>query len=107
MVDFDINYGLVTGSLIHDKLICLNTCFYEMVVLQTRSVCHLGVVTFAKIKYLLNFLTLERPKLSFWRNKMAKENKCVTPRCRGEPYLSLLGKWLCKKCWDKHCEESA
>lgn len=34
---------------------------------------------------------------------MIKAN-CVTPRCRGEHYLTLLGKPHCEKCWEKHCE---
>jgi len=30
-------------------------------------------------------------------------NKCATPRCKGRPALTHLGKPLCQKCWDKQC----
>tara|TARA_R100000750_G_C2301470_1_gene78997 strand:- start:267 stop:404 length:138 start_codon:yes stop_codon:yes gene_type:complete len=29
-----------------------------------------------------------------------KDNKCSTPFCRGEFYLTYLGKKLCLKCWN-------
>jgi hypothetical protein len=31
-------------------------------------------------------------------------NKCATPRCKGEPALTHLGKPLCQKCWVRQCE---
>jgi len=31
-------------------------------------------------------------------------NRCATPRCKGEPALTHLGKPLCQKCWDRQCE---
>lgn len=33
-----------------------------------------------------------------------KKDKCKTIRCRGEPYIKVLGEWLCEKCWSEHCE---
>jgi len=30
-------------------------------------------------------------------------NKCGTPRCKGKPALTHLGKPLCQKCWDRQC----
>ncbi|MBE7457423.1 MAG: hypothetical protein KJ057_13000 [Phycisphaerae bacterium] len=29
--------------------------------------------------------------------------RCATPRCKGEPALTYLGKPLCQKCWDRQC----
>lgn len=34
-------------------------------------------------------------------------NRCATPRCKGEPALTHLGKPLCQKCWERHCEQDA
>jgi hypothetical protein len=34
-------------------------------------------------------------------------NRCATPRCKGEPALTHLGKPLCQKCWDRLCEDDA
>lgn len=31
--------------------------------------------------------------------------KCSTKGCKAEPCLKLLGKWLCWKCWEKHCDK--
>ncbi len=42
--------------------------------------------------------------------KKAKEKKpvdpdrCATPRCKGEPVVTHLGKPLCQKCWDRVCQ---
>jgi len=30
-------------------------------------------------------------------------DKCATPRCKGAPALTHLGKPLCQKCWEKQC----
>jgi len=35
--------------------------------------------------------------------KQYDPNKCATPRCKGKPALTHLGKPLCQKCWDKQC----
>ncbi|MCC7291482.1 MAG: hypothetical protein IT449_05405 [Phycisphaerales bacterium] len=32
-------------------------------------------------------------------------DRCGTPRCKGEPALTYLGKPLCQKCWERHCAE--
>jgi hypothetical protein len=32
-------------------------------------------------------------------------DRCATQRCRGVPVLTYLGRPLCQKCWDQHCEE--
>lgn len=34
-------------------------------------------------------------------------NRCATPRCKGEPALTHLGRPLCQKCWDRQCEQEA
>ena len=36
--------------------------------------------------------------------KPLNPNRCATPRCKGEPALTHLGKPLCQKCWDRLCE---
>ena len=33
------------------------------------------------------------------------KDKCSVKRCRNEPQISYLGKWLCDKHWEKHCKE--
>jgi len=33
--------------------------------------------------------------------------KCATPRCKGEPALTHLGKPLCQKCWERQCDTEA
>lgn len=38
--------------------------------------------------------------------KVYDPNRCVTPRCKSEPALTYLGKPLCQKCWERHCEEN-
>jgi len=43
-------------------------------------------------------------------NESAKQydpNKCATPRCKGEPALTHLGKPLCQKCWERQCTTEA
>jgi len=35
--------------------------------------------------------------------KQYDPNKCGTPRCKGKPALTHLGKPLCQKCWDRQC----
>ncbi len=45
--------------------------------------------------------TLERARAS----KANDPNRCATPRCKGEPALTYLGKPLCQECWDQHCAE--
>jgi hypothetical protein len=45
-----------------------------------------------------------KPKAT--KSKAAKPldpNKCATPRCKGEPALTHLGKPLCQECWEKQC----
>ncbi|GMU38252.1 MAG: hypothetical protein KJ057_09710 [Phycisphaerae bacterium] len=37
--------------------------------------------------------------------KAYNPDRCATPRCKGEPALTWLGKPLCQKCWDRHCAE--
>jgi len=39
--------------------------------------------------------------------KQYDPNKCGTPRCKGKPALTHLGKPLCQKCWDRQCETEA
>jgi len=34
-------------------------------------------------------------------------HKCATPRCKGEPALTHLGKPLCQKCWERQCATEA
>jgi len=36
---------------------------------------------------------------------MTRSTKCDTKRCRGDGEVLLLGRWLCGKCWDEHCEK--
>jgi len=31
-------------------------------------------------------------------------DRCATPRCKGEPTVTHLGKPLCQKCWDRVCQ---
>jgi hypothetical protein len=31
-------------------------------------------------------------------------NRCATPRCKGEPAMTHLGKPLCQKCWERMCQ---
>jgi len=35
--------------------------------------------------------------------KQYDPNKCGTPRCKGKPALTHLGKPLCQRCWDRQC----
>jgi len=35
--------------------------------------------------------------------KQYDHSKCATPRCKGEPALTHLGKPLCQKCWERQC----
>ncbi len=32
-------------------------------------------------------------------------SRCATPRCKGTPVMTYLGRPLCQACWDRHCEE--
>ncbi len=32
-------------------------------------------------------------------------SRCATPRCKGEPVLTLVDRPLCQRCWERHCEE--
>lgn len=38
-------------------------------------------------------------------SKRYDPDRCATPRCKGEPALTHLGKPLCQKCWEHHCRE--
>lgn len=106
MLNYHINFGLVTRQSLYGKSNCLNMSFLKNRFLSSGNVCHLVVVTFANIKYLLSLLYSGLGRnISIWRKKMQKENKCSTPHCRGEPCLNLMGRDLCEKCWEKHCEE--
>jgi len=39
--------------------------------------------------------------------KQYDPTKCATPRCKGEPALTHLGKPLCQKCWKRQCDTEA
>lgn len=39
------------------------------------------------------------------RAKAYDPDRCATPRCKGEPALTYLGKPLCQKCWDRQSAE--
>ena len=45
--------------------------------------------------------TTERPGAP----KVYDPDRCATPRCKGEPALTYLGKPLCQKCWDRQSAE--
>ncbi|NLY01542.1 MAG: hypothetical protein GXY83_36080 [Rhodopirellula sp.] len=32
-------------------------------------------------------------------------SRCATPRCKGTPAMTYLGRPLCQACWDRQCEE--
>lgn len=52
-------------------------------------------------------LTLEEAdKLQRARTaKVYDPDRCATPRCKGEPALTYLGKPLCRECWDRQSAE--
>ncbi|MCK6466344.1 MAG: winged helix-turn-helix domain-containing protein [Phycisphaerae bacterium] len=37
--------------------------------------------------------------------KVYDPDRCATPRCKGEPVLTYIGKPLCQNCWDRHCAD--
>ncbi len=34
-----------------------------------------------------------------------KREHCCHPKCKREVVITVLGKQMCQKHWDKHCEE--
>ena len=34
-------------------------------------------------------------------------DKCAVPNCQQTPYLTYYGKGICRKCWDKHCDDKS
>lgn len=36
-----------------------------------------------------------------------RADRCATPRCKGEPTVTHMGKPLCQKCWDRQCAAEA
>ena len=39
--------------------------------------------------------------------KPADPNRCATPRCKGAPVITHVGRPLCQRCWDRQCAAEA